>query len=151
MQLAAEDESVQVRYAALKALTDYYRAAPELKGLLLQCSTEDKSWEVRRTALATMVRHYREAPETKLLLLQLVAKDQDGDVRSASLAALLRHSRAAPELEAILRQHAGNDEAARLPGPRERYRVAIVGAGPAGLSAGARAAALAACRTRIER
>ena len=139
MRSAVEDESVQVRYAALKAVTDYYRAAPEYKGLLLQCARKDKSSEVQRIALATLVRHYGEEPETKSFLLQLAAEDHDGGVRSTALLALVRHYRAAPEIKPLLPQRAGEDEAVHLRGPREHYRIAIIGAGPAGLSAGARA------------
>lgn len=120
LQRAAEDESVEVRSAALVSLAQHYHEAPETSAFLVWCVSSVADGYVRSTALSALAQYYRQAPETKALLLQRAAEDESLQVRYAALAALTQHYREAPETKLFLLQRAAEDKSGRCDAPQSQ-------------------------------
>ncbi|OKH32890.1 NTPase [Nostoc calcicola FACHB-389] len=104
-----QDDSYNVRRAAVQELAKNFKDGLETKFFLKERATNDDSYFVRRAAVQELVQNFKDDPETKSFLKERATNDDSYFVRRAAVQELVQNFKDDPETKSFLKERATND------------------------------------------
>ncbi|MEH2435813.1 MAG: HEAT repeat domain-containing protein [Nostoc sp.] len=109
-ECGTQDDSWDVRRAAIQELAKNFKNDPDTKSWLKECGTQDDSWDVRRAAIQELAKTFKNDPDTKIWLKERATQDDNEDVRRAAVEELAKNFKDDSDTKSWLKERAIHDK-----------------------------------------